>query len=91
MPKRRRKPRNADASDVNEEDNVVLRETAPLQLRYYGDPVLRQRAKPVSEITEAERQLAEQMLINAGSYRQRYWARRNASRYFEASHHRRHR
>ena len=63
MPKRRRKSRNADASDVNEEDNVVLRETAPLQLRYYGDSVLRKRAKPVAEITEAERQLAEQMLM----------------------------
>ena len=39
-----------------------MRETAPLQLRYYGDPVLRKRAEPVAEITEAERQLAEQML-----------------------------
>ena len=63
MPKHRRKPRNADASDVNGEDNVVLRETAPLQLCYYGDPVLRKRAKPVAEITEAELQLAEQMLM----------------------------
>lgn len=63
MPKRRRKSRNADASDVNGEDNIVLRETAPLQLRYYGDPVLRKRAKPVTEITEAELQLAEQMLM----------------------------
>jgi peptide deformylase len=45
------------------EDNVVLRETAPLQMRYYGDPVLRKRAEPVTEITEAERQLAEQMLL----------------------------
>jgi peptide deformylase len=63
MPKRRKKPRNADVSDVNEEDTVVLRETAPLQLRYYGDPVLRKRAKPVAEITDAELQLAEQMLM----------------------------
>lgn len=63
MPKRRRKPRNADASDVSGEDHVVLRETAPLQLRYYGDPVLRKRAEPVVEITDAERQLAEQMLM----------------------------
>lgn len=63
MPKRRRKSRNADASDVNGEDNVALRETAPLQLRYYGDPVLRKRAKPVAEITAVERQLAEQMLM----------------------------
>ena len=62
MPKRKRKPKNADASDVSAEDSVVLHETAPLQLRYYGDPVLRKRAEPVAEITEAERQLAEQML-----------------------------
>lgn len=48
---------------MNGEDNVVLRETAPLQLCYYGDPVLRKRAKPVAEITEAELQLAEQMLM----------------------------
>ena len=62
MPKRRKKPKNADASDVNGEYNVVLHETAPLQLRYYGDPVLRKRAEPVAEITDAELQLAEQML-----------------------------
>ena len=48
---------------MNGEDSVVLRETAPLQLCYYGDPVLRKRAKPVAEITEAELQLAEQMLM----------------------------
>ena len=63
MPKRKRKPRNVDASDVNGEDNVVLRETVPLQLRYYGDPVLRKRAKPVAEITDAELQFAEQMFM----------------------------
>lgn len=63
MPKRKRKPKSTDASDVSGEDIVVLRETAPLQLRYYGDPVLRKRAEPVAEITEAERQLAEQMLM----------------------------
>ena len=63
MPKRKRKPRNADASDVNGEDNLVLRETAPLQLRYYGDPVLRKRAKPVAEITDAELQFTEQMFM----------------------------
>ena len=63
MPKRKRKPRNVDASDVNGEDTVVLRETAPLQLCYYGDPVLRKRAKPVAEITDAELQFAEQMFM----------------------------
>ena len=62
MPKRKRKPKDTPASEVSGEDIVVLRETAPLQLRYYGDPVLRKRAEPVAEITEAERQLAEQML-----------------------------
>ena len=62
MPKRRRKPRNADALDASGEDNVVLRETLPLQLRYYGDPVLRKKAEPITEITEAELQIAEQML-----------------------------
>lgn len=62
MPKRKRKPKSTAASDVNGEESVVLRETAPLQLRYYGDPVLRKRAEPVAEITDAEHQLAEQML-----------------------------
>ena len=62
MPKRKRKPKNTPTSDVSGEDDVVLRETAPLQLRYYGDPVLRKRAEPVTEITDAERQLAVQML-----------------------------
>lgn len=63
MPKRKRKSKNVDASDVNGEDTVVLRETAPLQLCYYGDPVLRKRAKPVAEITDAELQFAEQMFM----------------------------
>ena len=62
MPKRKRKPKNTSAADVGGEDDVVLRATAPLQLCYYGDPVLRKRAEPVAEITEAERQFAEQML-----------------------------
>ena len=62
MPKRKRKPKNTPASDIGSEDDIGLRVTAPLQLRYYGDPVLRKRAGPVAEITEAEHQLAEQML-----------------------------
>ena len=62
MPNRRRKPKNTPVSDVGGEDDVVLRETAPLQLRYYGDAVLRKRAEAVLEVTEAERLLAEQML-----------------------------
>lgn len=63
MPKQRRKPKNTPISDMGVEDSVVLRETAPLQMRYYGDPILRKRAKPVPEITDAERQLAEEMLM----------------------------
>lgn len=63
MPKRRRKPKNTPTVNVGGEDNIVLRETAPLQMRYYGDPVLRKRAEPVAEITDAERQLAEKMLM----------------------------
>lgn len=62
MPKRKRKPKDNATSDVGGEEDIVLRETAPLQLRYYGDPVLRKRAEAVSEVTEAEHQLAEQML-----------------------------
>ena len=62
MSKRKRKPKSTAASDVSGEESVVLHETAPLQLRYYGDPVLRKRAEPVAEITDAEHQLAEQML-----------------------------
>ena len=62
MPKRKRKSQNASASDVGVEDDVLLRVTAPLQLCYYGNPVLRKRAEPVAEITEAERQLAAEML-----------------------------
>lgn len=45
------------------EEEPCLRETAPLQLRYYGDPVLRKKAEPVAEITDAELRLAEDMLI----------------------------
>ena len=62
MPKRKRKPKNTPVSDVGGEADVLLRATVPLQLCYYGNPVLRKRAKPVTEITEAERQLAVQML-----------------------------
>ena len=63
MPKRRRKSKNTPTSNVGGEDNLVLRDTAPLQMRYYGDPVLRKRAEPVTEITDAEHQLAEEMLM----------------------------
>lgn len=55
-PKRRRK------SDQIVDEVPLLSKTKPLQLRYYGDPILRKRAEPVLEITEAEIKLAEDML-----------------------------
>ena len=63
MPKRRRKPKHTPTSDVGGADSTVLPETAPLQLRYYGDPVLRKKAERVVEVTDTERQFAEQMLM----------------------------
>lgn len=64
MSKRKRKPKNSQpAADTVVEEEPCLRQTAPLQLRYYGDPVLRKKAEPVAEITDAELQLAEEMLI----------------------------
>ncbi len=56
-PKRKRKNRHT-ADEVPH-----LPTTKPLQLRYYGDPVLRKRAEPVKEITETEIKLAEDMLM----------------------------
>ena len=56
-PKRKRKNRHT------EDEAPQLPKTKPLQLRYYGDPVLRKRAKPVQEITEAEIKLADDMLM----------------------------
>ena len=64
MQRRKRKPTNSQpAADAVVEEEPCLRQTAPLQLRYYGDPVLRKKAEPVAEITDAELQLAEKMLI----------------------------
>ena len=64
MQRRKRKPTNSQpAADAVVEEEPYLRQTAPLQLRYYGDPVLRKKAEPVEEITYAELQLAEKMLI----------------------------
>ena len=64
MSKRKRKPKNSQpTADAVVEEEPCLRQTAPLQLRYYGDPVLRKKAEPVAEITDAELQLAEEMLI----------------------------
>ena len=64
MQRRKRKPTNSQpAADAVVEEEPYLRQTAPLQLRYYGDPVLRKKAEPVAEITDVELQLAEKMLI----------------------------
>ena len=64
MQRKKRKPTNSQpAADAVVEEEPCLRQTAPLQLRYYGDPVLRKKAEPVEEITDAELQLAEKMLI----------------------------
>ena len=64
MQRKKRKPTNSQpAADAVVEEEPYLRQTAPLQLRYYGDPVLRKKAEPVAEITDAELQLAEKMLI----------------------------
>ena len=64
MQRKKRKPTNSQpAADAVVEEEPYLRQTAPLQLRYYGDPVLRKKAEPVEEITDAELQLAEKMLI----------------------------
>ena len=35
---------------------------APFRIRLYNDPVLRERALPIQEITDVERKLAEDML-----------------------------
>ncbi len=58
-PKRKRKDRQSE--DIDEIPRLA--KTKPLQLRYYGDPVLRKRAEPVQEITEAEVKLADDMLM----------------------------
>lgn len=64
MQRKKRKPTNSQpAADAVVEEEPCLRQTAPLQLRYYGDPVLRKKAEPVAEITDVELQLAEKMLI----------------------------
>lgn len=60
-PKRKRKNRQPEDRGVDEVPR--LPKTKPLQLRYYGDPVLRKRAELVQVITDVEHTLAEEMLI----------------------------
>ncbi|MCY4401843.1 MAG: peptide deformylase [Candidatus Poribacteria bacterium] len=61
MSKPKRKRKNRQSEDIDEIPRLA--KTEPLQLRYYGDPVLRKRAEPVQEITEAEVKLADDMLM----------------------------
>lgn len=63
MAKQKRKRKNKQSSEQGMEEIPRLPKTAPLQLRYYGDPILRKRAEPVQEITDVELKLAEDMLI----------------------------
>ncbi len=63
MSKVKRKRKNIQSADQGVDEGPHLSKTSPLQLRYYGDPVLRKRAEPVEEITEAEIKLAEDMLM----------------------------
>ncbi len=63
MSKMKRKRKNRQSEDQTVDEIPRLAKTEPLQLRYYGDPVLRKRAEPVQEITEAEVKLADDMLM----------------------------
>ncbi len=63
MSKPKRKRKNRQSSDSATDETLRLPITKPLQLRYYGDSVLRKRAEPVQEITYAEVKLAEEMLM----------------------------
>ena len=63
MSKPKRKRKNRESSDSGVDETPRLPKTKPLQLRYYGDPVLRKRAEPVQKITEAEIKFAEEMLM----------------------------
>lgn len=63
MSKPKRKRKNRQSEDQGVDEIPRLPKTKPLQLRYYGDPVLRKRAEPVQEITDAETKLAREMLM----------------------------
>ncbi len=63
MAKQKRKHRNRQTSEQSMDEIPRLPKTEPLQLRYYGDPILRKRAETVQEITNVELKLAEEMLI----------------------------
>ena len=63
MSKPKRKRKNRQSEDQGVDEIPRLPKTKPLQLRYYGDPVLRKKAEPVQEITDTETKLAEEMLM----------------------------
>ena len=61
--RRKRIPAHApSASDAAIGNQEQKQENGVLQLRIYGDPVLRQKAIPVEEISGAEKELADSML-----------------------------
>lgn len=62
MAKKKRRLKKKQSSDQSMDEIPRLLKTAPLQLRYYGDPILRKRAEVVQEITDTERLLADDML-----------------------------
>lgn len=62
MAKQIKKRNNKQYSDQGMDEIPRLPKTKPLQLRYYGDPILRKRAEVVKEITDTERLLADDML-----------------------------
>ena len=66
MPKRKRRkhiPAHAPSASAPTTGNPGTKtQDAILRIRYYGDPVLRQKALPIESITAAEKQLAESML-----------------------------
>ena len=63
MSKPQRKRKNRQSEDQGVDEIPRLPKTKPLQLRYYGDPILRKRAEPVQEITDIETKLAGEMLM----------------------------
>ena len=66
MAKRKRRKRTTSALRVARSSTVDKQPQdcaeGPLRIRLYSDPVLRERALPVHEITDVERKLAEDML-----------------------------
>jgi peptide deformylase len=74
MAKRKQKKRTTSSPKVSDAQTVVdslppKSREEPLWIRLYGDPVLREKALSVQEITAVERKLAEDMLTTmyAGS------------------------